>query len=203
MSEIAAPIADAASFVSSTADESPWSLTVYTMAGKKIVLSCPQKESTLIRHVKQNLFELNDDWPVDQQCLMAKMNDQIKADHESSHEPANKRQCLDSHVVVLNEGNSVSPQTSSSTIKNDSMPVLLQDHSTLDECGLANFSELELLVKIIVWRATDIVIQEKMMAGEFADFSNKWNGDEFDTMNFTAIAHGLKVCSCMYDMLMF
>jgi hypothetical protein len=196
MSEVAATLADAGSVASSTTDKNVWSLNIYTMAGERFVVSCPEMASTLVRDIKKKMFELNDDWTIDEQCLMARINDQIIEEIGPLQEPASKRQCIMSENVGRKIGNFVNEQAKTITNESDNMPlmpILFQDHATLGECGLANGSELDLLVRSIEWRSSDIVVQEKTMAGEVVDFTNKWDGNKFDSKTFAAIAHVLKV----------
>jgi hypothetical protein len=74
--------------------------------------------------------------------------------------------------------------------------VLLQDHFSLCDCGLTNGSSLDLVVKEIDWRMSDVALQEKLMSGgPVADFSNTFNGDHFDEQSAAAVAFVLSVRS--------
>jgi hypothetical protein len=166
---------------------SNWEVFIHSMAGTVFVVPCPQQALTLLIDVKRNLEMQNPEWPAERQCLTTTIKE---ADHESASEPESKRQCVTAHdnggADVQDSANSITSFTT----------VLLQDHFSLCDCGLTNGSSLDLVVKEIDWRMSDVALQEKLMSGgPVADFSNTFNGDHFDEQSAAAVAFVLSVRS--------
>ena len=158
------------------------------MSGAVFVIPCRQQEFTLVIDVKRILEMQNPDWPVERQCLATRINGKINEYCVTVNEPASKRQCVKpSKEEVRRDGVDSNAAFT---------PVLLQDHDSLGDCGLTNNSCLDLVVKEIEWRANDLKLLEEVMAGgPVADFSNTFNGNQFDAQSAAAVAYVLSVRS--------
>ena len=186
MTEISSPLA-----CFSDSDD-PFILQVHCMSGSVLAISCPRKSLTLIRDVKRNLEMQYPDWPMERQCLIAKIEDKYEPTSPTNREPSTKRQCF-SKNEDLDVGKF--PQvTDSQAMYPDEF--IFQDHLTLGECGLKNGSGIELLVKDIAWREIDLALQVKVMEKECVDLTNTWNGEKFDSQSVAAIAWVLNVRLC-------
>jgi hypothetical protein len=166
------------------------------MSGSVFVVPCPQQALTLLIDVKRNLEMQNPEWPAERQCLTTRINKGIEEEHESTNEPASKRLCVTANGNEIRRNFGADVQASGNYSMSTFTPVLLQDHLSLCDCALSHGSILDLVVKDIDWRMCDLLLQEKLMAGgPVADFSNTFNGDEFDEQSAAAVAFVLSVRS--------
>jgi hypothetical protein len=157
MSDISSPTADGHD------DKGNFTLHVKSMAGEVLFVNCPQQDQTLVVDVKRDLEIQNPEWSVQRQCLTATLDSQIDVQADEVNEPSSKRHC--SKVIANEERCDGDACTNSSYL-------ILQDHHMLSEYGLSNGSCLDLLVKDLPWRDSDLVVQRKVMNGSVVCFKS-------------------------------
>ena len=176
-------------------DSSAWNLRVKTMAGAIVDVICSKRGGTLVSEVKTKI-ELHDvTWRVKQQCLMIKADadERNEITDDAAQERASKRNRLASNNECGNACGAV--ELTDSAEKTIESMRELHDDMPLSEYGLQNHSLVELLVKDMTWRDTDLEVQQQIMHGSAVHYESMHYGRDaqIDVQAAEAIATILAV----------